>query len=362
MSGSISLSGPAPYGVLGRLIADAGATRARLDQLTTQVASGRMGEAYADLGAGARVSLDLRPAIALQQTWQANIDAASGRMQVTQAAMEQIGQIAADFNAKLNSVNALNPPEIDSIATAARDALRTVAGLLDSKNGDVYVFAGQDTANAPVPGADAILTSGFYTQIAAAVGGLAGAGAPATIAATLGIASSNAPGTSPFSAYLSQPAVILQAAAPTVEIGPQQREPTGVPASANGFALATGTSSTGSYMRDVMRALATIGAMSSSQVNVPGFSALVQDTQTSLRDVVADLATDAGVLGDKQARLQSIRTQLDTTQTAMTGQVSAVEDVDMAATLSRLSLVQTQMQASYQMIAGFTNFSLVKFL
>ena len=50
------------------------------------------------------------------------------------------------------------------------------------------------------------------------------------------------------------------------------------------------------------------------------------------------------------------------TQTALTGQVSSAEDVDMAATLSQLSLVQTQMQASYQLIAGLNSLSLAKFL
>ena len=34
----------------------------------------------------------------------------------------------------------------------------------------------------------------------------------------------------------------------------------------------------------------------------------------------------------------------------------------MASTLSQLSLVQTQMQASYQLIAGLSGLSLVKFL
>jgi hypothetical protein len=39
-----------------------------------------------------------------------------------------------------------------------------------------------------------------------------------------------------------------------------------------------------------------------------------------------------------------------------------MEAVDMAATLSRLSLVQTQMQASYQLISTLSSLSLVKYL
>ncbi len=83
-------------------------------------------------------------------------------------------------------------------------------------------------------------------------------------------------------------------------------------------------------MRDLMRALATMGSMSSSQVNDPSFAALVQDTGTSLNGVVSAMATDVGVLGNTQANLTS---DADTTVrhgTALTSQVSAVQDVDMA--------------------------------
>ena len=90
----------------------------------------------------------------------------------------------------------------DSTAVWARDSLRQVADLLDTKDGDSYVFAGQDSANPPVPQPDDILSSGFYSQIAASVGQLAANGASATAAATLATASSNAAGTSPFSASL----------------------------------------------------------------------------------------------------------------------------------------------------------------
>ena len=45
----------------------------------------------------------------------------------------------------------VNTSAVDTIAASARDALGQVAGLLDTQDGGVYVFAGQDTANPPVP-------------------------------------------------------------------------------------------------------------------------------------------------------------------------------------------------------------------
>lgn len=354
--------GVVPYGTLGRLLADSAGARAQLDKLTRQVASGRVADTYAGLGAAAPTVLDLRPAIAAREAWQKNIDAAGGRMGVAQTALERIGAIAQEFYAKIPTLNGLNAAAIDSVAANARDALREMAGLLNAQAGGVYVFAGQDSGNPPVPNSDDILNSGFYTQINTAVVGLSGAGAPATAAATLAVASSNAPGTSPFSAFLSQSAASLQGQGGTVEVGTRQREATGVMASANGFVASGGSSTTGSYMRDVMRALATLGSLTSAQEGAGGFHELVADTRESLRGAISALSGDVGVLGDTQAHLDTVKVRLSAEVTTLTGQVSDAEDVDMAATLSRLSLVQAQLQSSYQMIAGMKSLSLANFL
>ncbi len=58
------------------------------------------------------------------QTWQNNVDAATGRMTVTQTAMTQIQSIASNFYAQLNNVDGINASAVDSIAASARDALQ----------------------------------------------------------------------------------------------------------------------------------------------------------------------------------------------------------------------------------------------
>ncbi len=362
MSGTIGATAYAGYGTMTSLIADAQTVRQKLDQLTTQASTGLIGQTYAALGAGAPISLDLRPQLAAMQTWQANIAAATGTMGMTQTALTQLQSIASSFNAQLNALNGLNPSEVDTIAASARQALGQVAGLLDTTDGTTYVFGGADSTNPPVPNPGGILSSGFYTQINAAVGGLGGAGAAATAAATLAVAGSDVAGTSPFSAYMSQPAAVLQAQIPAVQTGTGQTRSIGLLASANTYVASTGASTTGSYMRDLMRALATIGSLSSAQVNDAGFQGLVQDTRTSLGGVVTAMAQDAGVLGNQQTALSGIGTQLQDQTTALTAQVSPAENVDMAKTLSDLSLVQTQLQSSYQLISGQSALSLVKFL
>ena len=88
----------------------------------------------------------------------------------------------------------------------------------------------------------------------------------------------------------------------------------------------------------------------------------MQDTSTSLNGVVSAMATDVGVLGNTQSNLTSIQTQLSDTSTALSGQLSNVQDVDMATTLSSLTATQTQLQASYRLITAETSLSLVNFL
>lgn len=362
MSGSITATSVSDAGWMTGLINDAATVRQQLNTLTTQASTGLVGNTYADLGTGASVALDLNPQIADLTTWQANINQATGTMQVTQSAMSQIQSITQNLYSQLGNLNSMNPSEVDSIAAQARDDLTEVANLLDTTDGNTYVFGGADTTNPPVPDPDQILSSGFYTQIAAAVGNLSSNGAAATSSSVLAIGESNASETSPFSSYMSQAAATLQADIPAVQVGQSQTVQVGLMASANAAVPSTGSQTTGSYMRDVLCALSTVGAMSSSQANDPNFEGLVQNVSTSLQGAMSAMAEDAGVLGDTQTSLTATQTQLSATSTALSTQLSAVQDVDMAKTLSNLSLVQTQLQASYQVIAGMSGLSLAKYL
>lgn len=347
-------------GLLGVLVGRSGDIRARLDRLNAQAGTGRISEDYSGLGGQAAISLDLRPRLASIDAWRRNIDAAATRMNIARTAMDGIGQIAADLRARLADLNGLNPASIDAVAAEARQQLIRVGDLLNSQAGGVHVFAGEDGANPPVPNPDSITTSGFFTAIQAAVSSLSANGAPATLAATLAVAASNASGISPFSAYLSQPAAAL--VAPVAETGPEQRVRTGLLASANAVAVSQGSSSTGSHMRDLMRALATVGALSSTQADAPELPDLVADLRDSLNSAIEAMGVDAGAMGDTESDLTAVRGRLDDTETAVTAQISRVEDVDMAQTLSRLSQIESQLQISYRLISGSNNLSLVKFL
>ncbi len=311
------------YGLLQALSQDGAVLRGQLSTATQQAATGKVAESYAGLGMGARVSLDLRPQAARQEAWIGNIDGAAARLGVAQSALAAIGKVASDVFAKLPGLNGLTPGAAAAAAAQARGALEQVAGLLNSKVGETYVFAGQDTANAPVPD----------TSAAQLIPALLSGTPPAPFSATLGTA------------------------VPTVEVGDGQRVPVGVLANANTLAVSA-PPTTGSYMRDIMRSLATLATATDG----PGLPALAAGVRDGLGSAISAAAEEAGALGDVQAGLAARKAHLGAVQAALAAQVSGVEDVDLAATLTRVSALQTQLQASYQLVAGVKGLTLAQYL
>ena len=269
--------------------------------------------------------MDLGPQVAHLQTWQNNISTASSRLDVAQTSLTEISQIASSFYAQTNNINSVGVSETSSIAASAKLALQQVAQLLNTKEGDVYVFSGQDSGNAPIPNTNP-------TAIAAAV-----LAVPAT--------------TAPFSTTIGS-------SVPTIEIGQGQIVQVGLLANQNTLSLSTGTGTTGSYTRDILQGLATLANLGSS-------AAPQTDAATArnlLNSAITALGNEQGALGQIQSGLKARQTTLASTQTAIASQLSNVQEVDAAATLTKVQALQTQLQASYQLIAGMKSLSLTNFL
>lgn len=319
-----AVGAPADTGGLLRLLAHSAAVRGQLTIANEQVATGRIAETHAGLGAGARVSLDLRPQVAHEEAWQANISGASGRLAVTQDALKSIGAIASDLFARTNVLNGLNEGDAENVAMLAKQGLERVAQLLNTRVGDTYVFAGQDTGNPPIPDTS-----------------------PSVLAAAL-LASDTDP--APFSTTLGT-------AVPTIEVGEGERVAVGLLANRN--TLAPGVApTTGSFMRDILRGLATLSTLS----NGPGLQAAAADTRARLSSAISTLGMEAGSLGNIQAGLATRQSQSAAVVLALRAQVSDAEDVDLASALTRVSALQTQLQASYQVIAGARDLTLARYL
>jgi flagellar hook-associated protein 3 FlgL len=353
MSFSISAT---DFGTLDQAINATQQIKQQVNTLTAQTSSGYISSDYAGLGQNASVSLDLSAEIATNNGLAANANSASSIQQVAQTAMGQIESIASNFAAQATTLETI-PSSAATVATSANGALQQVAQLLDTKVGDIYVFGGEDSRTPPIPDPNNITGSAFYTAIQGAMAGLATNGATATSAATLAIAAPG--GTSPFAPSLEAAGVQSQ-----VDLGGGTRVALAPLANANSNATSAGvgTTSTGSYTRDLMLGLATLGSLGSANASDPNFLTLVQSTVTTLQGAVSAANTDIGALGSRQTQVTSAQTELANTTTALTTQIGNVQDADMAQVAAQLAAAQNQLQASYQVISALSQLSLSKFL
>lgn len=352
---SVSVSAT-DLGTFDLLVGNTALIKRQIADFSAETSTGLISQDYAGLGAGAGSALDLQVALTGNGALQTGLTSAATIQSATQTALGQIEQIASNF---ANTAQTLitTPGATATVATQAGDTLTQLAGLLDTKVGDTYIFAGQDSRNPPVPNPDQIGTSAFTTAIAAAIAGLTTNGAAATEAQTLAIASPG--GTSPFSATLE-----ASSAASVADLGDGQTIKVGVLANQNADAVSsgTGTTSTGSYTRDIFRALATLASLTPAQSSDPSFALLIQSTVTSLQGATSAINTDIGALGARQQHVSATQSDLTATSTALTTQLSSIQDADLTTVATQLSQAQTQLQASYQVIAGLGSLSLAKFL
>ena len=344
------------------LVAQSSQLQTALTTLTEQASTGLVSTTFGGLGAQAGTAIGLNAEVTQQQALITGITVSDTQASMTQTALSQIDAIAQSFVSQVGEVTDANPSSVTAVASAAQAALQQLTGILDTQSGGSYIFGGDEPGTAPVPNPDQILRSGFYTQIQAVVQGLNTNGATATIAATQSIAESNAAGTSPFSAYLSQPASQLQAGLTQVAIGNGQYVTTGVVASANTAATSSGPSTTGSYVRDLMRALATLGSMTSDQTTAGGFNGLLQDTLGTLQGVVGGVADEQAILGGRQNAIDQAGTLMTTLNTSLQSQIGSIQDVNVAAVSTQLSQTQASLEASYKMIANLGTETLLTYL
>ncbi|MDO9709800.1 flagellin [Paracraurococcus lichenis] len=347
----------------GRLAADSSALRLQVELLTRQVSTGRKAEAQGDIAPDLPRALTLRAEIARRDTYGTAISEALSRSGATQTALQRLGDIAREFADDVAmKLDPNDPNALSLVAPRAKAALVEVGQLLDSQSAGEYLFGGSDLRNPPVPDPEGLPGSGMAQQVAAAVASLGGGNAAAVAAATRAAAMDDSPGVTPFSAFLSDPAAGLAEPRRAVPAGDGQAVPYGLFANRNAAAASAGET-TGSWARDLLRGLASLAALTPAQTASPDdFRALAGTIRDGLRSAADGIADEAGALGLTEARLTTAKEQHATLGDALKGQLSDIEEVDLAATLSRLQSTRTALEASYTAIGRLGELNLTRFL
>ncbi|MBK1661793.1 flagellin [Paracraurococcus ruber] len=350
-------------GPLGRFDAEVTALRQRVETLTRQVSSGQRTDRQGDLTPDLPRALSLRAEMARRETYGSLIGEALNRTQATQQALQRLGSIASEFADQV--AMKLDPNDTASlslVATRARQAMVEVGQLLNSQSAGEYLFGGSDLANPPVPDPDGLPTGGLASGIAAAVAGL-GPGTAATVAAqTLAVAQDDSAGTSPFSAFLTDPATGGGEARRSVPSGDGQLVAYGVAANRNAAAVSAGET-TGAWAKDLLRGLASLAALTpASAASTADFRAFADTIRNGLRSARDAIADESGALGLTEARLTATQQRHSVLTDTLKAQLADIEEVDLAATLTRLQDTRSTLEASYSAIGRLGSLTLTRFL
>ena len=336
--------------------------RERITVLGEQISTGRRGKTYAAVGSDAPKAMDLRGEIGRRETYQSTINLTLSKIRVSQDVLDRIGAIAEKFTANTAKLlGGAKPEEIQIQAAQAEAAMAEVATLLNEQFNGEYLFGGSDSRNPPIPNPQAIATSGMGLAIKAEVASLDGSNVTSVTNTTKTLAQSNALGTTPFSVFLSTGA---GATPDRVSIlgNDNDRVEYGIKANRNAAVQSTGET-TDSWARDLLRGLASIAGLTSDKAQLgDDYTTFVTTVRKGLNSAVDALALERGSLGVTEARLQNMASHHESVSTILTLQLSNLEEVDMAKTITSFQTTQTQLEASYRAIAMAQQLSLTRFL
>ncbi|WP_257170231.1 hypothetical protein [Bradyrhizobium sp. SRS-191] len=150
---SISPTIPTNSSPIGRSAADLVALKQQIDQLSSQLSSGRVGETFAELGPSRSDSLSARAVLSALDGYDAGIASAQPRVQLISASIAQISKSVVTFRNAL----ANNPPGAGAGEALARDALESTIAALNPQIGGRYVFGGREDRRPPLASAAVLL-------------------------------------------------------------------------------------------------------------------------------------------------------------------------------------------------------------
>jgi flagellin-like hook-associated protein FlgL len=350
--------------MLSQLQTDTAALRLRLQTLTAQTANGKViTKGAGDIAPQLPRAQNLSSQISRLGTYNTVVGQALGQTAATQTVLSQLGSIAKQFSDTVAmQLDPSNPEAVTFAANQAKAAMVQVGHLLNQQYQGSYLFGGSDSANQPVPDPEGLPTSGMATQIAAAIGTLGGGNSAAVAATTLAAAQSDTAGVTPFSAFLSDPASGLAEPRRSIPAGDGQNVAYGLFANRNAAATSSGDT-TGSWVRDLLRGLASIAALTPAQASqTADFNSMASEIRNGLQAARNGLADETGALGLTETRLSDTQSQNSTLVDALKSQLSNITDVDMAATLTDLQQTQTTLQASYTALGRLGSLTLSAYL
>lgn len=280
-------------------------TQARMANMQLQEASGLVSTDYGGLGSDARKLIDLEVTATRSARYEAAAKSASSDVDAIYAVMQSVVDLLGSLRTQVVAAQGASAADtsLTSLATSAKSSMEELASLLNTKLGDRYLFAGDNTQAQPVD-VDTLLAA---TDPA---GG----------------------------SYYAGSATALSAKVSDLQV-------VSYGATANDAAFSAAFSA--------MSKLANATTMSSEELTA-AYEQLVGAID-GVADIQGSISVSAIVLDRASAHQQDLNA-------FYSEQIVSLRDVDITEIAARLTAYETQLQASYSAIAKLQSLSLADYL
>lgn len=310
-----------------------GAIQGQIQKLEAQVASGQKADSYAELGTQAGINIALHNEANSIDTYKVNNEVIISRT----AAMDQAMLAIHDATESVKSdAYALTPTDTQRTAliNKAKGAFDATVNALQVAVGGRALFAGDQTDVLPIV---STIFSDLQTNIAALATPQDATAVEAEIQNFFGTLSNVYQGGSAI-----QPAAIDQNM--TVDYGILASDPA---------------------FLDVLEGLATVALTpkpDGTNTTDAQYATIIQNAAAKLSSGIGQLNALISSNGSNQALVDNTNSQHETTLTLIKSQINDIEQTDMADAASQLSLLRTQLEATYTMTSQINQLSLVNYL
>ncbi|WP_102223655.1 flagellin N-terminal helical domain-containing protein [Acidimangrovimonas sediminis] len=344
--------------LLGR--ANVARTSAALQQAQEEVSTGLKADVYADLGQTAAIPLALRAQMARTEGFVTSNALLGNRMDVMATSLTTVHDSAQSVLAQ--AVANLTQPGADSatLQQAAQAALDQVTTALNATYAGSYLFSGTASDQAPLQAQEtANPATGFSPDDV--VTGIVGAGptdaaSAAVMAQQLDAIFGSATGTGQdFEAtfYNGTPATDASGT-PGARVTGQISETK---------TISYGVQANDPAIRSLFKGLTMLAATDPSKITDTGaYQSWMQSAVSALSDGVDGVTSAQATLGSQQALVSDTATRQGDLKTVYTSRIASFEAVDPYEAASRLTALQTQLQATYAATATIGKLSILDYL
>ena len=328
-------------------------TESSLSVAQKEVSSGVYADLGLQLGGGASTAISFAQQSSTLTSFLGSNASAKTRLSATSTALDSVLSGAQSVSTLLIS-NASTGAATGTLETQAQASLKALIGTLNTSVAGQYIFAGINTAQAPV----ADLATNQSTVDAAITGDLAnqqlfpGASDPSQITAAQITAYLGNPNTQLGQLYSTTAPTALSSASSTQltsQISPS-------------VSAQTSVSAKDESLQDISQAYSLLTAFSGKGLSADASKAVTTAATALLNKGIAGLTTLQANIGVTQNSISDASDQITAQQTILTNNVNDLESVDTYTLSTRINALQTQLQDSYSLTDQLKSLSLVNYL